>query len=184
MILEAQVKSWLTSRYMALGFVALVLLLFLGSQIVLTKVSAQTATEPLVVINRRTANIRFGPGMNYGVLATVKKGNPLPLLGQFSNRGQIWFQVHLRGLGDYWVASWVVDINIDISAVPLVTYKGEGGTVDDGGNSTVPQRIPGSGSGGDSGSGNTGSGGGGSGGGTTTNPTQPPPPPATTPEPP
>lgn len=184
MVLQGRVDPLLNRRYRVLVFAALVILLLLGSQLVLTRVNAQDATEAIVVINRRTANIRFGPGMNYGILATVRKGTPLPLLGQFSNRGQIWFQVHLRGLGDYWVASWVVDINVDIDSVPLVTYKGEGGTVDDGGNSTVPQRITGSDSGGGSNN-NTDSGSSGSGGGTTTNPTQPPPPPpATTPEPP
>ena len=171
------IKS-LTRRTLVLGFFVFSLPLMLGGQIFLHRVSAQSATDPVVVINKKTANVRFGPGMQYDVLATINRGTPLPLIGQFSNRGQIWFQVHLRGIGDYWIASWAVDINVDIGTVPTVTYKGTSGTENTGGNATVPQRNS-SGSGGSSAS-SSGSGGGSSGGGTTSNP--PPSSPATTPE--
>ncbi|MEZ4667238.1 MAG: hypothetical protein R3E39_04855 [Anaerolineae bacterium] len=183
MIFKARGLAALFNHKFVLVLTALVMLFLLGSHVAVKRVSAQTASDTVAVINRRSANIRFGPGMQYGVLATIKKGTPLPIIGQFSNRGQIWFQVHLRGLGDYWVASWVVDINVDLDSVPVVIYKGESGTQNTGGNSVVPQRTGGGSSNATAGS-SSGSSNSGSGGGSASNPPPAPAPaPATTPEP-
>lgn len=91
--------------------------------------AAVPSAAPFAVVKRASANIRRGPGMQYGIFGTVRKGALLPILGQYINTfGEHWYKTYLRAFGDAWVSGVVVDIspaNADIPSVGLDSSSGE-----------------------------------------------------------
>ena len=59
-------------------------------------------------------NIRRGPGLNYGILDVLHRGEALYFAGSTScdNRGVMWYSVYFRG-GIAWVSSRYTDVFYD-----------------------------------------------------------------------
>ena len=100
----------------------LLLILWTLLNIGLTPVKAATpSAAPFAVVKRASANIRRGPGTQYGIFGTVRKGALLPILGQYINTfGEHWYKTYLRAFGDAWVSSVVVDISPKDANIPTV----------------------------------------------------------------
>ncbi|MCY8473229.1 SH3 domain-containing protein [Bacillus halotolerans] len=66
--------------------------------------SAVTAAQGEAVIATDEMNVRSGPGLSYGIMAEVKKGERYPILKEDGD----WVQIQL-GSGDKgWVVSWLI----------------------------------------------------------------------------
>lgn len=83
------------------------------------------ATAPVfAVVQRSSANLRQGPGTEYSVLGTVRKGALLPVSGQIVNAiGERWYRVYLRALGNVWISSMVVNLSPANADIPLVSLN-------------------------------------------------------------
>ena len=75
----------------------LLLLIWTLLNIGLTSVkAAPSSNATFAVVRRASANIRRGPGMEYGIFGTVRKGAVLPVSGQYVNgAGEHWYRVYL-----------------------------------------------------------------------------------------
>ncbi|MBA3870325.1 MAG: hypothetical protein H0X30_14365 [Anaerolineae bacterium] len=112
----------------------LLLILWTLVNIGLTPVKAATPlAAPFAVVKRASANIRRGPGMQYGIFGTVRKGAVLPIFGQYINTfGEHWYKTYLRAFGDAWVSGMVVEIspaNANIPTVGLDSTSAEGTSI-------------------------------------------------------
>lgn len=102
-------------------------------------------TAPVLIVNSSFLNVRTGPGIQYGVLATVVGGTALPVLGVARDR--VWYQVStVVGIG--WVnvqytiprgdfqnvpfaeAPALIDVAA-IPALPSMSYSGAVNNIDD-----------------------------------------------------
>ena len=87
----------------------------------LSPVNAAVSTPTFAIVQRASANIRRGPGTQYGIFGTVKKGAVLPVSGQYINTlGEHWYKVYLRAFGDAWVSGAVVEISPANANIPIV----------------------------------------------------------------
>ena len=83
--------------------------------------AAQSNNATFAIVRRASANIRRGPGTQYGIRGTVKKGALLPVSGQYINDfGEHWYKVILRAFGDAWVSGSVVEISPANADVPII----------------------------------------------------------------
>jgi len=100
----------------------LLLLIWTLLNIGLTSVkAAPSSNATFAVVRRASANIRRGPGMEYGIFGTVRKGAVLPVSGQYVNAvGEHWYRIYLRAFGDAWVSGLVVDISPANANIPTV----------------------------------------------------------------
>jgi hypothetical protein len=118
------------NKLIALSPIIFLLLLFLWTllNIGLTPVKAAPATTtPFAVVRRASANIRRGPGMEYGIFGTVRKGAVLPVSGQYINSvGEHWYKVYLKAFGNAWVSGLVVDISPANATIPTVGLTSAG----------------------------------------------------------
>ena len=94
-------------------FVAAVLIL----SVLLTTVAL--ADNLLIVAVSGQTNIRRGPGLNYGILDVLHRGEALYFAGStsYDNRGdrkstRLWYSVYFRG-GIAWVSSRYTDVFYD-----------------------------------------------------------------------
>jgi uncharacterized protein YgiM (DUF1202 family) len=68
------------------------------------KIEPQKRTEKIVSVTWTFANIRSGAGDNYSVVATVKQGDKLTVIGELGE----WFNVQLEGGQQGWISNRVV----------------------------------------------------------------------------
>lgn len=83
-----------------------------------TPLPTATATEPLLEI-LSAANCRGGPGVPYAVELQVKRGRILPILGQSTAFGPLWWKVNVDGV-QCWVWNELGRPTGRIESVPTV----------------------------------------------------------------
>lgn len=100
----------------------LLLVLWTLFNIGLSPVQASTSsTAVFAVVQRSSANIRRGPGTQYGIRGSVRKGALLPVSGQYVNEaGERWYKITLRAFGDAWVSAIVVEISPANADIPII----------------------------------------------------------------
>ncbi len=75
------------------------------------------------VVNAYRLNVRSGPGPGYAVVAQVKQGDVLPIVGRDS--AGAWLQVRLANNTTGWVSAYYTTELTDIATVPVeAQYKG------------------------------------------------------------
>lgn len=83
----------------------------------------QQLTIPLyteAVVNVGTANIRRGPGTNFGIITRMTNGARLPVIG-FSNN---WYQVRLYSGREGWISGSIVTRNVYSGRRPITGVLG------------------------------------------------------------
>ncbi|MBN1284950.1 MAG: SH3 domain-containing protein [Anaerolineae bacterium] len=86
-----------------------------GGVIVVTATPSGDAT-----VNTAQLNLRSGPSQQFRVVTVLNLGDPLTVIGRSSYSNSAWFKVLTATRVEGWVAGWLVDLNIDISTVPVV----------------------------------------------------------------
>ncbi len=72
-------------------------------------------------------NVRYGPGVSYGVITAIQQGNYVTLLGRNSNSS--WVKIRLVGGTEGWVNASLLTTSVAVSSLPVL---------DSGGTGTVP----------------------------------------------
>jgi uncharacterized protein YgiM (DUF1202 family) len=62
-------------------------------------------------------NVRYGPGLGYGVFTAVTYGQSLALIGR--NYDGSWAQVRLANGAVGWVGSWLIQPNVALWTLPI-----------------------------------------------------------------
>jgi micrococcal nuclease len=81
-----------------------------------TRIAATQTVPPILVTARTDVNVRSGPGVNYPVIGTLRKGEQRPLRGK--NPDGTWLQIDYRG-GTGWVSSSFAVVSGDARPVTV-----------------------------------------------------------------
>jgi len=82
--------------------------------------SSSSSTTGPQVIARLNANVRAGDNTSYEAIGALQSGERAAIVGR-SNRGDRWFYVVLPNGRRGWIAPSTVDVEGDLSGVPLAT---------------------------------------------------------------
>ncbi|MDN6731398.1 MAG: N-acetylmuramoyl-L-alanine amidase [Atopostipes suicloacalis] len=93
-----KIKTYLPRKNIFLLAIFVILSLTVSSLVVL-------ANENTVLVEADILNVRYGPGLSHEVLANVKEGDRLHVLGEENK----WYKVRLKNNQIGWIASWLVD---------------------------------------------------------------------------
>lgn len=93
-----KIKKYLPRKNIFLLAIFVILSLTVSSLVVL-------ANENTVLVEADILNVRYGPGLSHEVLANVKEGDRLHVLGEENK----WYKVRLKNNQIGWIASWLVD---------------------------------------------------------------------------
>jgi N-acetylmuramoyl-L-alanine amidase len=85
---------------------------------------AQTATG---TVNTGNLNVRSGPGVSYGILATVARGNVVTVVGR--NNASTWAQVITATGVNGWVNASYLILSASISTLPITDGSNITGTM-------------------------------------------------------
>jgi dipeptidyl aminopeptidase/acylaminoacyl peptidase len=72
-------------------------------------------------VNSYQLNVRANPGEGGRILEVIPRGTPLDILGRYYDNNWIQVQTPTGNVG--WVAAWLVDININLATVPVVSAQ-------------------------------------------------------------
>ncbi|HSH02950.1 MAG TPA: SH3 domain-containing protein [Anaerolineae bacterium] len=87
---------------------------------------------PVAIIAISSANVRSGPGTNFGVVTIVAQDEELPILGR-NNNGS-WLNVALADGQRVWVAASVVTVAVDVENIGIAgTVPAPSGSSNSGG---------------------------------------------------
>lgn len=56
-----------------------------------------TAESPTVIVTEATANLRSGPGTNYAIVGTARRGDTFPVLAKAENTSGTWYLIQRTG---------------------------------------------------------------------------------------
>lgn len=86
-----------------------------------TATSTVTPTVYGVVSSARRANVRRGPGTNYGIIVSLAPGSGLQILGV--NNDDDWYRVLLEDGGEGWISQPLLKINAGPAATDSETLR-------------------------------------------------------------
>ena len=95
------------------------------------------ATTPGGVVATGALNVRYGPGVSYGVIQAIQQGNYFTLLGR--NNDGSWVKIRLISGTEGWVNAALITPSVAVSTLPVVSSGGTGGQP--GGNSGVTATV-------------------------------------------
>jgi uncharacterized protein YraI len=75
-------------------------------------------TEVIARVIAETANLRTGPGTSYPLVSSVPGGTEMVIIGR--NADASWLRVQLSGERVAWVASFLVEVNADLTTVGVI----------------------------------------------------------------
>jgi len=112
------IEGWMSSTYLVgnVAFGSLPLIDASGNQIPTTPPPAGSGTG--TVITGRL-NVRYGPGINFGVFTVAINGQNLTLIAR--NSGNSWLKVKLADGRIGWVSAAYIRVNGDINQLPIAT---------------------------------------------------------------
>ena len=113
-------KSKLLSRRTWL-FSLLFVMFFMVINTVMAQGVAKTAVQdnPVAIINTGAANLRYGPGIGYEIVAVANQGVTVSLLGR--NADASWIKVQLDNGTQGWVSAILLTTSTDLSTLTLIT---------------------------------------------------------------
>ncbi|MCL4870966.1 MAG: SH3 domain-containing protein [Anaerolineae bacterium] len=80
--------------------------------------SSTPGTAPTARVATGALNVRYGPGVNYGVITAIQQGTVVTLLGR--NSGGTWVKVRLSGGTEGWVNASLVTPSVAIVTLPVL----------------------------------------------------------------
>ncbi|KAA3656720.1 MAG: SH3 domain-containing protein [Chloroflexi bacterium] len=105
-------RTWLFSM--------LIVLFFLMINQVLAQGVVKTAVQTnAAIINTGAANLRYGPGIGYEVVAVANQGETVSLLGR--NADSSWIKVQMSNGTQGWVSAPLLSTSTDLSTLTLIT---------------------------------------------------------------
>ena len=88
-----------------------------------TVVIASPTPAADAIVATQNMNMRYGPGTVYAPpVAVLSEGTPLTVLGKngnFTGRS-LWLKVRTLAGQEGWVAAWLLTVNIDVNALPIL----------------------------------------------------------------
>jgi uncharacterized protein YraI len=78
-------------------------------------------TEVIARVIAETANLRTGPGTSYPLVGSVPGGTEMVIIGR--NADASWLRVQLSSDRAAWVASFLVDVNADLTEVGVIATE-------------------------------------------------------------
>jgi len=69
------------------------------------------------IVTSNTLNVRSGPGTNYSVVASLKKGDAVDIVGR--SKDSQWARLNLPKVAEAWVSAQYLDISIDFARMAI-----------------------------------------------------------------
>lgn len=82
-----------------------------------TVISTNTPIGFGTVIASNAANLRAGPGTDYGIVGTARRGEEIPIYAK--SEDGLWLQIAWPG--QTWIAVELVESSVNISSIPIAT---------------------------------------------------------------
>lgn len=82
-----------------------------------TQAPARPANTADAVVNSDTLNVRAGPGTNYAVVGTLKRGDAVAIIGRSGDSK--WAKLGFNDVKEAWVSAQYLTINIDFAATQV-----------------------------------------------------------------
>ncbi|MCS6844435.1 MAG: trypsin-like peptidase domain-containing protein [Caldilineales bacterium] len=73
------------------------------------------ATAANATVNTDQANVRSGPGTNYPVVATLRRGDRVKAIGRTSDSQ--WIKLELAGTAEAWIAARLLDLEVAVNSL-------------------------------------------------------------------
>jgi dipeptidyl aminopeptidase/acylaminoacyl peptidase len=118
------------SKFACRSLSVLVVLLMCGASVI-SGALAQSAGGPRLVVLAQALNVRSGPGVGYAIIAGLRQGDTVDVIGRHSASG--WWQVELNAGGAGWVTG----------GAQYVRLEGDGGSVPEVAATAVAPDAPG-----------------------------------------
>ncbi len=106
-------RAWLFSMLIVLFFMAM------NQVVALEAVKTAVQDNPVAIINTGAANLRYGPGIGYEVVAVANQGETVSLLGR--NADSSWVKVKMSNGTQGWVNATLLSTSTTISTLTLLT---------------------------------------------------------------
>ncbi len=92
-----------------------------AGQVVVVTATPGVSADAVVKVDQ--LNLRAGTSVAFRIVAILRRGDLLTVIGRNGNFGQgrsLWLRVRTTDGLDGWVASWLLDINVDVDTVPIL----------------------------------------------------------------
>lgn len=87
--------------------------------------SSTPTTTPGGVVATGALNVRYGPGVSYGVIQAIQQGNYFTLLGR--NNDSSWVKIRLISGTEGWVNAALITPSVAVSTLPVLSSGGSSG---------------------------------------------------------